>query len=71
VTDIYPPARLDANTLRIIVATRGLDLDLTEAAEVVAMVRNARTVLAALAAELAADDGIHAFRSVLQSELTR
>jgi hypothetical protein len=62
---------LDLATVRSIAATRGIDLDTREASEVLAAVRPARAVLASLVSDLFADDDIHAFRAVLESEAPR
>lgn len=65
------PGRLDGATVRAIVATRGLELAEADAAEMLGAVRHARAVLAALVAELCADDDIHAFRAILAREASR
>jgi hypothetical protein len=65
------PAPLDAAAVRAIVATRGVELSDAEAAELLDAARHARAVLAALVAELCADDDIHVFRAVLACEVPR
>ncbi|TXC96214.1 hypothetical protein [Streptomyces sp. ISID311] len=66
-----PTGELTEETLRTIGRTRGVELDLEEAAKALPAVQRARVAMASWVLELRADDDVAAFHAVLRSELPR